>query len=258
MDRYAVFVDAGYFFAEGSRSLVGRRERRHALQLDQEKAIQRLKDLAREHLPNRELLRIYWYDGVFGRQKSDEQTSIAFLNDVKLRLGSINEEGRQKGVDALIVTDLIELARRHVISDAILLSGDEDVRTGVEIAQNYGVRVHLLGIASDVQSLSDHLVQEADTLLPSLEKADIEQFLRHIPGDNLKIIADAVHDFVADLGDEERRQSKESWNAREYQIPESVDRRLLPHCRERLGRFLETDETKHMRVCFWTELSKIA
>jgi uncharacterized LabA/DUF88 family protein len=34
----------------------------------------------------------------------------------------------------LIGTDLIELARNHAISDAVLLSGDEDLRIGVQIA----------------------------------------------------------------------------------------------------------------------------
>ncbi len=75
-----------------------------------------------------------------------EQQDLADSDDVKLRLGVIAYTGRQKGVDSLIVTDLIELARNHAITDALLLSGDEDVRIGVQIAQTYGVRVHLLGV----------------------------------------------------------------------------------------------------------------
>ena len=47
-------------------------------------------------------------------------------------------DGRQKGVDSLIVTDLIELARNHAISDAVLLAGDEELRIGVQIAQSLG------------------------------------------------------------------------------------------------------------------------
>ncbi len=52
-----------------------------------------------------------------------EQQSIADADDVKLRLGIISPSGQQKGVDSLIVTDLVELARNHAISDADVLSG---------------------------------------------------------------------------------------------------------------------------------------
>ena len=82
---------------------------------------------------------------------------------MKVRLGFINSAGQQKGVDSLIVTDLIGLARQKAICDALLISGDEDVRIGVQIAQNYGVRVHLLGIAPSRANQSIQLVHEADT-----------------------------------------------------------------------------------------------
>ena len=55
-----------------------------------------------------------------------DQALLASLDDVKIRLGFINSVGEQKGVDSLIVTDLIELARQKAVCDAILLSGDED------------------------------------------------------------------------------------------------------------------------------------
>lgn len=159
MNRFAVFVDAGYLFAEGSRSLTGQKERRIDLRLEEAKAIQTLKDIAYKHLPNQELLRIYWYDGARGDNMSSDQSTIASLDDVKLRLGAVNQFGKQKGVDSLIVTDLIELARLNSISDAFLLSGDEDVRVGVQIAQNYGVRLHLLRIESNAQPCSEMLLR---------------------------------------------------------------------------------------------------
>ena len=220
----------------------------------QAKAVQTLKQVAADHLPNRELLRIYWCDGMLGRNISDDQAAMSALNDVKLRLGAINEEGEQKGVDALIITDLIELSRLNAIKDAFLLSGDEDVRVGVQIAQSYGVRVHLLGIATETQSLSERLLQESDTVLPPLTKEHIQEFLHHTPGDNEKIIAEAVRDFVRELAPDDREESLNRWKAKEYSIPETLDRRMLPHCRERLGRFLEPDETKLMRDCFWRSL----
>lgn len=71
--------------------------------------------------------------------------------------------GQQKGVNSLIVTDLIELARQKAICDAVLISGDEDVRVGVQMARNYGVRVHLLGIEPSRANQSQQFLHEADT-----------------------------------------------------------------------------------------------
>jgi hypothetical protein len=80
-----------------------------------------------------------------------------------VRLGFVNNAGQQKGVDSLIITDMINLARNRAMSDAILLSGDEDLRVGVQQAQEFGIRVHLLGITPCRGSQSQFLLQEADT-----------------------------------------------------------------------------------------------
>ena len=93
---------------------------------------------------------------------------------MKLRLGQINSVGQQKGVNSLIVTDLIELARNGAMSDALHLSGDEDVRIAVQIAQSFGVRVHLLGIEAAKDSQSPLLLQEADTT-SRWTKADVDK-----------------------------------------------------------------------------------
>jgi hypothetical protein len=85
------------------------------------------------------------------------------MDYIKLRLGFVTGGGQQKGVDSLIVTDLIDLARNRAITDAVMLSGDEDVRIGVQIAQSFGVRVHLVGIAPSRGSQSMQLLREADT-----------------------------------------------------------------------------------------------
>ena len=95
---------------------------------------------------------------------------------MKLRLGMIAFTGRQKGVDSLIVTDLIELARNHAISDAILLYGDEDVRIGVQIAQSFGMRVHLLGIEPGANNQSRLPRQESDTTT-EWQQPEVELFL---------------------------------------------------------------------------------
>lgn len=165
MDRVAVLVDAGYFFAAGS-ALVGGGEKakRSLITLDVPATVTALKQLATKVTGGRALLRIYWYDGASARSgPTTEHSRIAHCDDVKLRLGFLNAHGQQKGVDSLIVTDLVELARNGAISDAVLISGDEDVRIGVVLAQGFGVRVHLVAVHPGRGTQSPQLRQEADT-----------------------------------------------------------------------------------------------
>jgi uncharacterized LabA/DUF88 family protein len=89
------------------------------------------------------LLRVYWYDGT-STGPTAQHLTLAHLQDVKVRPGFVNSGGEQKGVDSSIVTDMIALARNRAISDAVLVSGDEDLRVGVQQAQEFGVRVHLV------------------------------------------------------------------------------------------------------------------
>ncbi|HPH40644.1 MAG TPA: NYN domain-containing protein [Candidatus Fermentibacter daniensis] len=161
MDRVTVFVDAGYLFAQGSLLLSGRKVKRSEIDLDEGKAILILTNLASE-IARVPLLRVYWYDGS-SYSPTLQQQKIADLPGVKLRLGLVNSSGEQKGVDSLIITDMIELARNRAMSDALLLSGDEDLRVCVEQAQEFGVRVHLLGIEPARGNQSPYLLREADT-----------------------------------------------------------------------------------------------
>jgi uncharacterized LabA/DUF88 family protein len=120
VSRVAVFVDAGYLFAQGSVAVTGQQKPRVGMTLDGPTAIRELKAVALEKTDGCSLLRIYWYDGAIGGARlTAEQSLLAHLDDVKVRLGFINTVGQQKGVDSLIVTDLIELARQKAISDAL-------------------------------------------------------------------------------------------------------------------------------------------
>jgi len=110
------------------------------------------------------LLRMHWYDAPpSGMAPSSEQTSLGMLPGIKLRLGNLNNQGQQKGVDSLIITDLIDFARNAAVSDVVLISGDEDLRVGVSIAQNYGIRIHLLNIGDARNNTSHRLVMESDS-----------------------------------------------------------------------------------------------
>ena len=174
--RFAVFVDAGYLYAAGASAIHGEGGTNRAnLELNHPSMIAKLEDLSKELTRDTPLLRIYWYDGILQGQRSQAQQELAAADNLKVRLGTVSG-GRQKGVDSLIVTDLIELARNHAISDAVLLSGDEDVRIGVQIAQSFGVRIHLIGIEPSRGNQSNLLREEADTNR-ELSRTDVAEFL---------------------------------------------------------------------------------
>lgn len=272
MDRCAVFVDAGYLFAQGSVAVAGSKKPRSELLLDAPTVIGELIGLACTKATDCRILRVYWYDGAIGGSRpTSDQALVANLDNVKLRLGFINSYGQQKGVDSLIVTDLIELARLDSITDALLLSGDEDVRVGVQIAQNYGVRVHLLGIAPSRSSQSQQLLQEADTtsewghqkiatfLSVREAAAEAEEVVvaanaavaTAAPDDSFVSgkIEVAVKAFVEKLVDSDIKGIEAYWE-RARGVPPDLDRKLLPICGAAIGRDLEREEIRHMRACF--------
>ncbi|APU16152.1 NYN domain-containing protein [Actinoalloteichus fjordicus] len=172
MDRCAIFVDAGYLYAEGGR-LCRQTTSRSALLLKPEPFLSLMTSVA-EELTGMPVLRTYWYDAARGGHRTSEQRAIAVLPDVKLRLGRLNGSGQQKGVDALIYRDMIMLAQLGAVSDVLLVSGDEDLREGVRTAQDHGVRVVLVGIEAESgkYNQSEELVFESDRL-HSLSKDEL-------------------------------------------------------------------------------------
>ncbi len=178
-------MDAGYLYAEGGKLVAGERIERAQLSLNLAQAREAFTDFASQAAGGARLLRIYWHDGAVRNQRSNEQNAVAGLDNVKLRLGYVNSSGQQKGVDSLIVTDLIELARQKSISDAVLLSGDEDLRIGVQIAQSFGVKVHLLvGLQPARGNQSPQLIEEADTCR-EWGRQEVAAFLDKRSGPNL-------------------------------------------------------------------------
>jgi uncharacterized LabA/DUF88 family protein len=157
------------------------------------------------------LLRVYWYDGAFDASDSRHASqrkyhdAIAGTPGIQLRLGHLREltpgwqrpikkaleslgveiadfeahytfrpEFGQKGVDTLIVLDLVRLAQKNAYQTAVLIAGDRDLAEAVRTAQDEGRRVVVAlprgaGIARELKQLADEVV--------TLDKAALERML---------------------------------------------------------------------------------
>ena len=268
--RFAVFVDAGYLYAAGASAITGHgRTNRTNLELDHHNMLAKLENLAIHLASEASLLRIYWYDGILQGQRSHAQQELATTDNVKVRLGTVSG-GRQKGVDSLIVTDLIELARNHAISDAVLLSGDEDVRIGVQIAQSFGVRVHLIGIEPSRGNQSDLLREEADTNR-ELSRTDVGAFLsirvelergaedqadlhqdsvEVTPSNTDELLQQTAAQLVQTVGEDQLPWLADQLLIQQQWIPGEYDSRLLGTSRGTLGRDLTQTERDLCARCF--------
>src|SRR5258707_6097573 len=161
--RYAVMVDVGYIYAAAGELLFGTSARRD-YRVDAVGLIQAITKHADE-LFRGELLRVYWYDAARDRVPTIDQRVVAQMAWVKLRLGTLNARGQQRGVHANIRADMEALARHRAITDAVLIAGDEDMVPAVEAAQAYGVRVHLWGVEPPYgTNQAERLVWESDTV----------------------------------------------------------------------------------------------
>ena len=278
MDRVAVFVDAGYLFAQGSKELCGTKLSRRNIGLDHQAAIAALKCFA-EEVSKLPLLRIYWYDGT-SQGPTPQHITLANQDDMKVRLGFVNPRGEQKGVDSLIVTDMITLARNGAMADCVLLSGDEDLRVGVQQAQEYGIRVHLLGIKPARGSQSFFLLQEADSthewtagdlgafldcrrvdtvstvpvdedsaaLVPEGDTSTGTLPLRHRLQSIARQVADEVaHADIPSLVDQIRLTNRR---------PSEIDGKLLALSRAELGHDLDGSQKTEVRTAFLDALEE--
>jgi uncharacterized LabA/DUF88 family protein len=281
MLQVAVFIDAGYLFAQGSTALAGHKQPRNSTFLKVDSALEVIKAFAEECVHDARLLRIYWYDGVIQGRLSSVQEQLAGSSFCKLRLGVVNSAGQQKGVDSLIVTDMIELARNHAISDAILIAGDEDLRIGVQIAQGFGVRVHLVGIKPARGSQSGELIKESDTHHEwGKEKIagflDIEAAVETSPDEDLastnsgqaanvafeadieNVFKIAVDGSFGSLTEVTRQQVLDAYKANPSSVPVELDRKMLPTAGAALDRRLSEPEKRSLRAICKVKLQDLS
>jgi len=195
MTRCVVMVDAGYVYAEGGRICCGTRSRAE-IRLDPGLLLGSIAQRAAFTL-GVPVLRTYWYDAARDGIRTAEQREIAALHDVKLRLGRLNGQNQQKGVDALVYRDMITLAQHNAVSDVVLVSGDEDLREGVRTVQDYGVRVTLVGIETvSGHNQSEELVYEADRLWILTKQELSDAFTRRVV-ERSQVVTDEVEEAAA-------------------------------------------------------------
>lgn len=161
MKRVAVFVDAGYFWVQVGSVVGGSYTSRNQVSLRHADLHQSMMAEIKAQFPDCDLLRVYWYDGPGPSGKTSEHHAIEHLDDFKLRLGTRNGVGQQKGVDGLIIADLISLTQQKAITHALLVTGDADITPGVIAAQSMGLRIHLLSLGATAAT-SPVLAAEVD------------------------------------------------------------------------------------------------
>jgi uncharacterized LabA/DUF88 family protein len=163
VDRCALFVDAGYVLADGAMAVHGTRHR-ESVSWDYAGLLQFLGNIARERtsLP---LLRCYWYEATIEGRRTSEHDALADLPGLKLRLGRMRP-GRREGVEGEIRRDLTTLARNNAISDALLVSAEEDLAQVVADVQDLGIRVLIVHITVGGNwTISRSLRQECDDII---------------------------------------------------------------------------------------------
>jgi hypothetical protein len=161
LDRCALFVDAGYVLAEGAQAVHGTRNR-DSVSWDYAGLLKLLGGLSRDRtgLP---LLRCYWYDTVTEGSRAAEHDTLGDVPGVKLRL---SKPSRKEGVEAEIRKDLTALARNRAVSDAVIVSAEEDLAPVIAEVQDLGIRAILLHISADGNwVISRPLRQECDDII---------------------------------------------------------------------------------------------
>jgi hypothetical protein len=264
MDRFGLFVDAGYLYSASGTLLFGTTDRRK-LVLNFEHIAESLRRFGADDC-QLEHLRTYWYDGARDAVPTPQHVEVANLPGVKLRLGRLTGGG-QKGVDSRIVRDLITLSTERAISTAYLVGGDEDLREGVSEAQERGVKVILVGIEPlNERNLSPTLAMEADEVR-MLDEEFLKPHFGLRPEEVIPVVeptdpsdpAELARAFAVAYIDREGQDAREQLvGVSPHSIPPEVDRLLLIYASKALGvDRVEEDVRRELRNSFLTALDEL-
>ena len=266
MDRYAIFVDAEYLYAEGGMLCCNSPERQEILLygLGANDFLVGLATGACDLQP----LRTYWYDTSADGVPTSAQQLVATLPNMKLRLERSGTREQQTPLSATMRRDLTTLARQRAICDAFLLSADEDLIESVREVQDLGLRVTLINIASrdERKEPTASLANEVDEVI-KLTKDDLSRFIRRRRApddadsdayDPVDSVATAAAEFAESWLD---RASDDEFDAlldQRPRIPESLDGDLLYAVENVIGGSLRGQDRlrRAVRQAFWNRIDQ--
>ncbi len=283
--QIAIFVDAGYLCALGSKALKGEALPRSRVGINVDVLARELKQIARDSVGAKPVLRIYWYEtGSQNRTMSGEHLRICETDDFKLRLVSLHPQNVRTGTAKAISADLVDLSSKGSISDAIIVARNDTLRIGIEESQSYGVRVHMLEVFATEDARFSWLRTDADT--STAWRADVvgrfiyeqdvvpemaSQFARDsfsfanappphrdsgirlssavVPEETRETIDSVVREYINELYEDELDSCIEYWRTGRG-VPNTYDKSLLFECRNALDRNLTESERQIMRNSF--------
>ncbi len=179
MARLAVFIDGGYLDALLKYEFA-------EVRIDYQA-------LVAEIVGDHELLRTYYYhcppyesDPITPEERERKSKKDIFFNYLRrldrfeVRLGKLhryydengNPEYKQKRVDTFLAIDLVLLATKRRIEEAVLIAGDSDFLPAVETARNEGVGIHLYHCEryhNDLWDLCDKRTQIRQPLISRIQ-----------------------------------------------------------------------------------------
>jgi hypothetical protein len=162
VDRCALFVDAGYVLADGAMAVHGTRHR-DSVSWDYPGLLKLLSGLSG-------IAAACPCCGATGtRRRSRAAGQPSTTRSPTSRDSSCGSAGmrpgRREGVEAEMHRDLTTLARNGAISDAIVVSGEEELAEVIAEVQDLGIRVILVHITVDGNwTVSRLLRQECDDI----------------------------------------------------------------------------------------------
>ncbi|MBV7294310.1 NYN domain-containing protein [Corynebacterium sp. TAE3-ERU12] len=169
LERTLVYVDTSYLLASFYNSW--ETGARGQLEIDLREVV-RILDRMTSQQVNQPVQRQNWYDGIPESGPHRYQRQLRTLDGVRLRAGQLIEWGdrrTQKGVDTLLVADMVTAAMKGLASDIVLVSGDADMLPGVHAASDAGTRVHLYGFGWDSMSSALRYACDTTTILDPRE-----------------------------------------------------------------------------------------
>jgi uncharacterized LabA/DUF88 family protein len=195
-------IDAGFLRESGARAL---RVKLEDLAIEPGAIVDWLDRCARRL--NAIHLRCYWYDAAYqtrGPNYTEQRKFFDLIEDtpgMQIRLGSlierpqpwqskvrqaavdsglepkefmsrlgIKKQYEQKGVDTLLVMDMVRLAQQGSYDYAVLVAGDRDLAEAIRTAQEFGRSVfvaapHNIKVSREVACLSDEMLWLTEPIL---------------------------------------------------------------------------------------------